>query len=203
MDDEQPTAAEAEFFPTPAWVVHRLLEAVPLHRMRSLLDPCVGGNAIPEAIRSFGYSPMFEPPTWTTLDIRDTGYADRVCDYTTADLTALGKYQAAVFNPPFTKALQFVQQALWHCGMVVMLQKLNWLASDERQKWLQANPPDAQYVLPNRADFDGRGGDSCDYAWFVWGGGYSGIHILNITPLEVRKAQKPGKRAKAQMGLFP
>lgn len=51
--------------------------------------------------------------------------------------------------------------------MVCWPLRLNFLGSKKRCKWLQADMPDV-YVLPNRPDFTGDGGDATEYAWFVW-----------------------------------
>jgi hypothetical protein len=50
------------------------------------------------------------------------------------------------------------------------------------------------YVLPNRPDFSGGGGDSCEYAWFVWSPFARGsVSVLPTTPKSVRMAQKPSR----------
>lgn len=194
----EPTAAEAEFFPTPEWAVHRVLEALPAD-VRFLddkwLDPCVGDGALPRAVHSFG----LRPDTWCTWDIRDTGAAGHVGDWLASPPDA---HAVCVMNPPFSKALHFADRALRECAVVVMLQRLGWLASAERREWLAEHTPDV-YVLPNRPDFDGRGGDSHDYAWFVWGlDGPPAVRILGTTPKEVRQAQKPTTPRRApQLGL--
>lgn len=194
----EPTESESEFFPTPVWAIERMAEAVVLPGRPGMparcLDPCVGLGVIPRVLAS----PYRH---WTRVDIRDTGYADHVGSYLEAELR---RFDLAVFNPPFSKALRFVDRAIKHCDVVIMLQKLNWLASEERAQWMRKHTPNALYVLPNRPDFDGRGGDACDYCWYVWGGQYHGIHILQCTSKETRLAQKPQYQAplERQQRLF-
>ena len=193
MDSEmtEPTEVEAEFYPTPRWAIERMAEAVPLPRGRaSFLDPCVGAGAIPAAL---------DGRRWTTVDVRDTGHAEVVTNY--LGWSPRRRFDCAVMNPPFSKALHFVDHAKKHCSLVIMLQRLNWLASEERATWLRANRPDAIYVLPNRIDFTGGGGGSDEHCWYVWGWGGGGIHVLNSTPLSIRSAQKPSAPPDRQQEL--
>ncbi len=198
-DLSAPTAEEAEFYPTPPWAIDRIAEAIALpgnaERRAYYIDPCVGGNAIPSALSHLDRH-------WFTVDIRDTGHARHVGNYLAMGLETLGHYDACVMNPPFSKALHFADRALKHCDLVIMLQRLNWLASEERAAWLRENPPDAIYVLPNRIDFTGDGGASDEYCWYVWNGGEPGIHVLNSTPLAIRTAQKPTAPTNPQMEMW-
>lgn len=81
-------------------------------------------------------------------------------------------------NPPFSLALQFCEHARRHAPEVIMLLRLNFLGAQTRYDWWCRNEPSALYVLSDRPDFTGGGGDSCEYAWFCWGIRYSGIHHL-------------------------
>lgn len=89
-----------------------------------------------------------------------------------------------ITNPPFSLALEFCEHALCHAPEVIMLLRLNFLGSQKRYDWWRQNEPSAIYVLSERPDFTGGGGDSCEYAWFVWGIRYSGIHHI-IQPLSL------------------
>ncbi len=74
-----------------------------------------------------------------------------------------------ITNPPFSLAFEFAQHAVAHAPEVMLLLRLNFLASMKRRAWFLANEPSALFVLSKRPDFTGGGGDSCDYAWFYWG----------------------------------
>jgi len=83
-----------------------------------------------------------------------------------------------ITNPPFSLALEFCEHAYNHAPEVIMLLRLNFLGSQKRHHWWRKHEPNALYVLSDRPDFTGGGGDSTEYAWFVWSARYSGIHHL-------------------------
>src|SRR5437660_11738047 len=83
-----------------------------------------------------------------------------------------GPYDLIITNPPYSFALDFVRRALplrAPCGAVIILERLNWLASQKRGPWMRLHTL-SLYVSPRRPDYTGDGGDATDYAWFVWGG---------------------------------
>lgn len=95
--------------------------------------------------------------------------------------------QAIITNPPFSLALEFCDHARRHAPEVLMLLRLNFLGAKKRYQWWRRNEPSAIFVLSERPDFTGGGGDSCEYAWFAWGIRYSGIHHLMMpaSPVEI------------------
>lgn len=181
-----------EVYPTPAWAVHRILERVVLPWKGSWFDPCAGECAIQKAVHSLvNFSPLEQLRiSWTLADIR-TGLDERVSVANYLQSSAVDRrFDVAMFNPPFSLATAFASRARQHCTHVVMLQRLNWLASEERSDWIRANTPDV-YVLPNRCSFTGDSQtDSQEYAWFHWYRGQvdSKLRILASTSLEERKA---------------
>jgi hypothetical protein len=175
------TKTANEFYPTPAWCVHRIIENLTLPRGR-WLEPCVGYGAICDAV----YLPSIR---WTKIDIADTGYQQIQGDYLAMDASSMQKFAACIMNPPFSRAVEFATQAMKHCRVVVMLQRMNWLASESRNEWLRANTPSV-YVLPNRPSFINGTTDNQEYAWFVWGDQnrhHPVISVLPNTPVEERK----------------
>jgi hypothetical protein len=100
-------------------------------------------------------------------------------------------FDLVITNPPFALAMEFVEEALSITrfgGMVAMLLRLPWLASQKRAPWLRRHTPSV-YVLPKRPSFyegapptpqptlfgddaaedaKGSGTDATDYAWMVW-----------------------------------
>lgn len=195
----------ADYYPTPAWCVHRLLEEVEVEMpweekmpWSIWMDPCAGDGAIIRAVNDFR-----EPPTprrWIANDIRPECLPSLPSGSTSEDFLA-GPVPAwaegadvVITNPPYALAAEFIRRSLFEvrASFVAMLLGLNFLASKDRVAlWTEVQVPDI-FVLPNRPDFSGGGGDSCEYAWFVWHSRMTGcVRILGTTPKEVRAAQKP------------
>jgi hypothetical protein len=161
---------------TPAWCVRALLRTVKLPG-GWWFEPAVGTGAIVRAVND-----MRQDVQWTIADIVDRlpnpenvpfGYEPGACVFgTTYTANGFGwdrGEDVVITNPPYSRALDFVKGAMKDGKIVVMLLRLNWLASKARNRFLLDNPPSV-YVLPKRPCFTGDGKtDSCEYAWFVWG----------------------------------
>ena len=162
-------------FPTPSWCVDALLDALPLPRGGTWLEPAVGAGAIVRAVEA--HQPGER--TWLACDVRDLvtpPYVDgqRLIrgDFTTAQLPEeWARPTVTLTNPPFSAALPFVRRALEVTeagGVVAMLLRLAFLASQERADFMREHVPDI-YTLAKRPSFTANGRtDSADYAWFVW-----------------------------------
>lgn len=167
---------ESDYYPTPAWCVHRLLEAVRLPG-GAWLEPCAGDGAVVRAV-------VRADVQWTTYDIRPESSAQNIGDFLSVRPRVLlwepevvsPWASVCLTNPPYSLAMEFVQHAMKHAHVTAMLLRLNFLGSEGRAQFFRAHPPSV-YVLPNRPSFVGGRTDACEYAWFVWG--------LNATP-EIR-----------------
>jgi len=195
---------------TPPWCVHRLLEALELPG-GLWLEPSAGEGNIMRAVAE-----VRDDVVWHAVEYRNKCIhrLDAVPSCHTAvegNFLAIvpgppnPRYAACVGNPPYVRALQHVQHAMRFAPLVVMLLRLNWLASDKRAKWMRANTP-SLFVLPDRPSFTGEGGDATDYAWMVWGlPPPATVTILGRTPLAERKAYAElmtrGPREAAQLQL--
>lgn len=168
-----PKRATLDYYPTPAWAIHRLLEVLPLPGGK-WFEPCAGDGAIIKAVQE-----VRKDVTWTANEIQPE-MKDKlekiqgVTSVTSEDFlktsTGLSDYKVIITNPPFNLALECIQQSRrLHADYVVFLLRLNFLASKSRAKFMSENTPDV-YVLSQRPGFTSNGGrDSIDYAWFVWG----------------------------------
>lgn len=138
------------------------------------LEPAAGDGAIIRAVRRLDVR-------WTMWELREhehprlskaaPGAAITIGDF--IDAARRGAFEdqrfaVAITNPPFRLAQDFIDACLTCSDTVVMLLRLNYLASKSRWNFMSANTPDV-YVLPNRPSFTGGGTDSIEYAWFVWG----------------------------------
>jgi hypothetical protein len=162
----------ADFYATPEWCVRRLLEEVPLPGGR-WLEPAAGDGAIIRATSR-------DDVVWTAWEIRETeatslqksvsGSDVHIGDFVEAARTGElreRRFDVAITNPPFRLAQEFIDGCLSCADTVVMLLRLNYLASKGRWQFMRGNTPDV-YVLPNRPSFTGGKTDSIEYAWFVW-----------------------------------
>jgi hypothetical protein len=185
-----------DFYPTPAWCVRRLLEQLFLPSGR-WLEPGAGEGAI---IKATARSDI----KWTALELRPSCRRSLellikpsqvfIGDYlASAKSHPLGNqhFDVVLANPPFTSAMEFVQESLRRASTVVMLLRLNFLATGKRSEFMRTHCPDV-YVLPDRPSFTGKGTDSIEYGWFVWkqgdaprGSGH--LSVLASTPAYERR----------------
>lgn len=195
---------EADFYGTPAFCVHRLLEALELPG-GLWLEPSAGEGAIIHAVnvtRSDVKWAAFEirescRPTLLPL-VQNTHVLTR--DFLSmlpvvgdSRIDALAPHANVVIgNPPFSLAREFVERCLEWAPYVALLLRLNFLGSSKRRALFANEMPDI-YVLPNRPSFTGHGTDATEYAWFVWPperGRTSGrIEILAETPASERSVK--------------
>lgn len=180
-----------DYYPSPSWTVHRLLEACPLPGGR-WLEPCVGDGAIVRAVNE-----VRSDVEWITCDIRPECEAvldERgvrrhwVGDFLDPVAVPIDSVDVVLTNPPFGISRAFATRCLAIAPVVAFLLRLNWLrGTDEHNAWLREHMP-APKVLPQRPSFDGRGTDATEYAWMVWGMGPPIVAMLADTPDEVRKS---------------
>lgn len=191
---------------TPAWTIHRFLEAC-RPGGNVWLDPGAGDGAIIKAVNEkLGDT----KPKWLAVELREEC---RELLEPLADEVVIGDYlgckpdsfhtrpDVVIGNPPYSLAYDFIRHSLdlTGDGAVVMLLRLNFLASKKRFAFFRSHPPDV-YVLPNRPQF--RHGinpetgkpftsDATEYGWFVWVGWRARTHgriqVLTPTPTVGRR----------------
>ncbi len=133
-----------------------------------ILDPAAGGDittdmSYPLALARFGYS-------CDTLDIRSDSRATLIADYLKYDCK--GQYDTIITNPPFSRALEFIEKGLDDVkagGHVIYLLRLNFLGSEKRNPFLMKQMPKAIVAHSRRMSFTNDGHtDSIEYAHFIW-----------------------------------
>jgi len=197
-------------FPTPAWVVDRLLEAW-APRPGTLLEPAAGDGALIAAVNA-----KIGDRDWLAVECRATavsalrsvGAATLIADFLTWEPKADGvdDVSAVITNPPFSRVEEFIRHADEICPAadLAFLVRLGFLASKARLAlWTDVGMPDV-YVLPNRPSFTGDGStDASDYAWIVIPATDVDRHVgtfrvLAETPAAVRRparSARPPRRA--------
>lgn len=190
-----------DFYPTPAWCVDRLVEAVDLPGGR-WLEPAAGRGAIVAAVNArradvrWSVVEAFPQPEDRAVygrlgvGVADIAHTDFLA---TEPDPAAEPFQVIITNPPFNQAMEFVTQAMtYRPRAIAMLLRLNFLGTEGRAAFMRTHAPDV-YVLPNRPSFSGKGTDSIEYAWFVWPGRRprkaGRIRVLEPTPASIRSRQ--------------
>lgn len=222
-------AVPFDYFPTPPWCVHRLLDAhaedlgIFAGHDVQVLEPTVGDGAIVRAAESWGGLRSADAlPAWTGVELRrgallpGTRLARHVegVDFRRwspggellEELYPTGTFDLSLGNPPFSLAEGIIRHAMELSHGVVMLLRVGFLGASERVEFWRAVGADPFVrVLPDRPSFDGEGTDSATYAWFVWNVELTGprVDVLDTTPASVRAAQVPSApRGLPQIGLF-
>lgn len=165
------TRRKNDFYETPEWATHVLVESVPmLLEAGVILEPCNGDGAISSVLKATTHAKII------TNDYDLARDADGHVDATESELwTAYRDYHVeaekwVVSNPPFKHAFEITKHAV-ECatGGVAMLLRLSFLEpTKKRGLWLAQNPPTKLIILP-RISFTGDGRtDSVTCAWMVW-----------------------------------
>lgn len=189
----------SDVYPTPAWVVHRLLEAAPLPGKR-WLEPCAGDGAIIKAVSDFDAKSgnPIDGLDWTSVELRgmrESGMPVGLSNHCVRDFLGYAaeaaalkvKFDVILTNPPYSLAEEFIKASIPLADTVAMLLRLNFLGSESRATFLREYAPDV-YVLPNRPSFVNGKTDSCEYAWMMWHGRKTTgtMQILASTPKSER-----------------
>lgn len=185
-----------ERYYTPWWVVRlcvdRVLPMVLGANPKSILEPCAGSGAFLMQLKN-----KFPQALIHANDIESFVYYD--CDIgscsdfltnKTFDLP-LSKFSLVVGNPPFSRAVEFVNRALdIGAENVVFLLRQTIEGSKERVEFWRTNKPAYIYSIPDRITFKGKGSDSAYHNFYVWKKGFKEETIFRFlphTPLRERK----------------
>lgn len=161
------TRAESDFYATPASAFLPLLDYLPKDSV--YWEPACGDCRIIDWLTESGRQ----------ADGSDLHYSDKLGPRPAIDFL-LDEFHRdfIITNPPFSLAQPFCDHALRHGREVMMLLRLNFLGAQKRREWWRQNQPSAIFVLSERPDFTGKGGDACDYGWFYWGRRFRGFIFL-------------------------
>lgn len=192
-----------DFYRTPAWAVHRLLDAIGSELAYGRWVDCgAGDGAIIKAVNS-----QWDPSLvlaesdearqlvggidWLAIECRATARAEleatgarvEIADFLAGGAVVDHEAAVSIMNPPFHSAYAFVSESMrrFPNAVTIALLRLPWIASAKRAVFLREHQPSV-YVLPNRPSFthDGKT-DATDYGWFVFDGAGS-LRVLEPTP---------------------
>ena len=146
-----------------------------------ILEPSCGEGHISRQLIAHGYDVV-------SRDLVDRGYGE-VADFL---LFNNDTWEGDIItNPPYSKAQEFVEQALKMVKpgrKVAMFLKLTFLEGKKRGELFKITPPIRVWVSRSRlkcaknGDFASMDGSATAYAWFVWEKGFQGypeIHWFN------------------------
>ena len=142
----------------------------------TILEPCVGGGHIANAIKNF-YTNEREI---TGLDLVDRGYPNTIVqDFLTWETDK--KFEGIITNPPFSLAQEFIEKGmelLTEDGQMAMFLKVQFLEGAKRKDFFEKYPPKYVYVFRNRMatwnngnELDSNGkrwATTMCHAWFIW-----------------------------------
>ena len=125
------TREKDDYYATPDWCTHVLLDRLALPAGKEVFDPCAGIGSIIGVLNARGYR-----GAGCEIDAERAQIGALKCaDFYKIDTRFLQRLNVwIVTNPPYSKAFEFVQKcvALETAG-VAMLLPINWLATRVRQ----------------------------------------------------------------------
>jgi hypothetical protein len=174
-----------DFYETPVCAVDALLRVETLPHY--LWEPCAGNGAIARVLREAGH-------VVTTSDIIHRNFELTFEGDFFEQSKAPARTELIISNPPFMHGTRFVEHALELCSRVIVLARINFLASKRRCKILDTGmlvtvyPFIERLPMMHRDGWTGRRTSSAvDYAWFVFWrdhGAPATIERISIHPEE-------------------
>lgn len=169
---------ENDYYATNPKAVKMLLEKYNFfEQITTILEPCVGGGHIVDAINEF----YENKKDITCIDLIDRGYPNTmVTDFLTYKTDR--KYEGIITNPPYSLGKEFVEKGmelLTDNGQMAMFLKIQFLEGSKRKELFEKYPPKYIYVFRNRMatwnsglEKDPKTGKkwatTMCHAWFVW-----------------------------------
>ncbi|MDB5691688.1 MAG: hypothetical protein JWO81_751 [Alphaproteobacteria bacterium] len=151
-----------DFFPTPAWATHALIDNEPFEG--EIWEPACGDGAMAKVLEATGCSVY-------ASDLYDRGYGEGGIDFLGSDR----RTDNIVTNPPYNAAESFVRAGLSLASRkVALLLRLAFLEGANRQRTIfSRNPPSRVWVFSERITFYPKGAlrkgtGTTAYAWLIW-----------------------------------
>lgn len=167
---------ENDYYATNPKAVEMLLTSYTFDAA-TILEPCVGGGHIADAVNSF----FTNKREITAVDIIDRGYPGTIVhDFLTWETDK--RFEGIITNPPFSHASEFIEKGmglLTDNGQMAVFLKIQFLEGAKRKNFFEKYPPKYIYVFRNRMATWNNGNESdpvtgkrwattiC-HAWFIW-----------------------------------
>lgn len=151
-----------DFFPTPAWATHALIENENFDG--DIWESACGDGSMSEVLKLTGCTVL-------SSDLVDRGYGEGGVDF----LNYARSVDNIITNPPYNAAEGFVQAGLKSSKKkLALLLRLAFLEGANRQQTIfSKTPPSRVWVFSERITFYPagavrKGSGTTAYAWFVW-----------------------------------
>lgn len=151
-----------DFFPTPAWATHALIENEAF--TGDIWESACGNGAMSRVLQTMTNKVI-------SSDLYDRGYGDIGIDFLTAERSV----DNIITNPPYNAAEGFVQAGILGAKRkFALLLRLAFLEGANREKNIFSRcPPSRVWVFSERITFYPenaiiKGSGTTAYAWFVW-----------------------------------
>ena len=168
-----------DLYETPPEAVEALLRAETLPR--NIWEPACGRGAIVRKLRAAGHDVVATDLVDYRSPDQDLAGVDFLLETKAPDGAG-----AAITNPPFKLAGEFVAHAIKLCPLVAMLLRLTFLESDRRTEILDNGQLARVHVFKNRLPMMHRAGwdgpklsNPTAFAWFVWDRAHRGPATIN------------------------
>lgn len=166
-----------DYYATPAWATDAMLPFL-IDRLRfddggRIIEPGCGHGAIAIPLAKLGFEVLgLDIRPEAVREVNDVASREMLPNLRAKRIDFLRRGEeflasAAVGNPPFSHAQEFVEVALGSTALVCFLLPLSFLATTGRIEFWRRNPADVM-VLDRRPDFTGSGGANAEYGWFQW-----------------------------------
>ncbi len=153
---------DPDFFPTPAWATHALIENEPFEG--EIWECACGDGAMARVLETRGHRVI-------SSDLYDRGYGEVGYDFLSSARTA----DNIVTNPPYNAAEGFVHRGIQNSRRkLALLLRLAFLEGVQRARTIYSRvPPSRVWVFSERVTFYPKeavrkGSGTTAYAWFVW-----------------------------------
>ncbi|MEN3794140.1 hypothetical protein [Fulvimarina sp. MAC3] len=154
--------AGPDFFPTPAWATHALIDNEQFDG--DIWECACGDGAMTKVLASTGQKVR-------STDLYDRGFGEAGIDFTTTKDRA----NNIITNPPYNSAEAFVKQGVELAEKkFALLLRLAFLEGANRANTIfSSTPPSRVWVFSERITFymagaTQKGSGTTAYAWFVW-----------------------------------
>lgn len=166
----------ADFFPTPAWATHALIDNESFDG--DIWECACGNGAMSEVLKNTGSEVR-------SSDLYDRGYGEAGIDFLETECRA----DNIITNPPYNAAEGFVKTGLKTSRKKVsLLLRLAFLEGINRQKTIfSVAPPSRVWIFSERITFypagaTVKGSGTTAYAWFVWDKDSIGTELKWLPP---------------------